>query len=162
MVKKTIKKKKNQLINFTIILKKVKSNGKGITYQISNLRKDWDFSRYVKTIMRRIYRARFFKRVNIINRDHVYRMNWSKNQIQFEQIKATPKYINNNNFYVKVKNGMVFVKNKGRFKRNLNQFKKFKKFKFYNNKINNQNLLGKIFNEINNNKNIKNNENSLL
>lgn len=44
-------------------------------------------------------------------------MKWSEKQIQFEKIKATPRYINNNNFFVKVKNAMIFVINKGKFKK---------------------------------------------
>ena len=67
----------------------------------------------MKNIMKRIYRARFYKRVNFRNLDHVFRMKWSEKQIQFEKIKATPRYINNNNFFVKVKNAMIFVINKG-------------------------------------------------
>ena len=47
-------------------------------------------------------------------------MKWSEKQIQFEKIQATQKYINNNSFFVKIKNAMIFVINKGKFKKNLN------------------------------------------
>ena len=46
-------------------------------------------------------------------------MKWSEKQIQFEKIQATQRYINNN-FFVKVKNAMIFVINKRKFKKNLN------------------------------------------
>ena len=144
-----------------IIFKKDEKIEKGITYAISTLSKDWDFSRHMKNILKRIYRSRYYRRINTYNLNHVFRMKWSKNQIQFEKIQATTRFINNNNFFVKVGNSMVFVKNKGRFKKNLNFFKKFKnlnKFKNYNNKNNNQNLSGKLSNQ-NNNKNINNSNN---
>ena len=80
----------------------------------------------MKNILKRIYRSRYYRRINTYNLNHVFRMKWSKNQIQFEKIQATTRFINNNNFFVKVGNSMVFVKNKGRFKKNLNFFKKFK------------------------------------
>ena len=124
-----------------IIFKKDKNTEKNITYEISTKSKDWEFSRQMKNIMKRIYRARYYKRVNFRNLDHVFRMKWSENQIQFEKIKATQRYVNNNNFFVKVKNAMIFVINKGKFKKNLNRFNKFK---FYNNFYNNQNLLDLI------------------
>lgn len=80
----------------------------------------------MKNILKRLYRSRYNRRINTYNLNHVFRMKWSKNQIQFEKIQATTRYINNNNFFVKVGNNMVFVKNKGRFKRNLNFLKNLK------------------------------------
>ena len=159
----TDEKEKILADKFKIIFQKDEKIEKGITYEISTLSKDWDFSRHMKNILKRLYRSRNNKRINTYNLNHVYRMKWSKNQIQFEKIQATTRYINNNNFFVKVGNNMVFVKNKGRFKRNLNFFKKFKnlnKFKNYNNKNNNQNLLGNLPNQNNNNKNLNNNRNN--
>ena len=80
----------------------------------------------MKNIMKIIYRTRYYNRVNFRNLVHVFRMKWSEKQIQFEKIKTTQKYINNNNFFVKVKNAMIFVINKGKFKKYLNRFNKFK------------------------------------
>ena len=106
--------------------------------------------------MKRINYSRITKRININNLKYVYRMKWSEKQIQFIKIQATPKYVNNNNFFVKIKNYMVFVKNKGKFKKNLNFFKKFKKFKNYNIKKKNQNFSGNLPNQLNNKNNINN------
>ena len=159
----TEEKEKILADKFKIIFKKDEKTEKGITYEISTLSKDWDFSRHMKNILKRLYRSRYNRRINTYNLNHVFRMKWSKNQIQFEKIQATTRYINNNNFFVKVGNNMVFVKNKGRFKRNLNFFKKFKnlnKFKNYNNKNNNQNLLGNLPNQNNNNRKFNNNRNN--
>jgi hypothetical protein len=159
----TEEKEKILADKFKIIFKKDEKTEKGITYEISTLSKDWDFSRHMKNILKRLYRSRYNRRINTYNLNHVFRMKWSKNQIQFEKIQATTRYINNNNFFVKVGNSMVFVKNKGRFKRNLNFFKKFKnlnKFKNYNNKNNNQNLLGNLPNQNNNNRKFNNNRNN--
>ena len=156
-------KEKILVDKFKIIFKKDEKTEKGITYEISSISKDWDFSRNMKNILKRLYRSRYNRRINTYNLNHVFRMKWSKNQIQFEKIQATTRYINNNNFFVKVGNSMVFVKNKGRFKRNLNFFKKFKnlnKFKNYNNKNNNQNLSGNLPNQNNNNRKFNNNRNN--
>ena len=159
----TEEKEKILADKFKIIFKKDEKTEKGITYEISSISKDWDFSRNMKNILKRLYRSRYNRRINTYNLNHVFRLKWSKNQIQFEKIQATTRYINNNNFFVKVGNSMVFVKNKGRFKRNLNFFKKFKnlnKFKNYNNKNNNQNLLGNLPNQNNNNRKFNNNRNN--
>ena len=166
-------KEKELADKYKIIFKRDENNEKGIIYEISTLNKDWNFSRHMKNIMNRIFRARFYKRVNIKNLDHVYRMKWSQKQVQFEKIQATPRYIYNNNFFVKIGNKMVFIKNKGKFKKNLNfnrnfknfnrNFKNFKynkNFKFNNNKNNNQNLLGNLSNENNVNNNNRNNNNN--
>ena len=150
-------KEKELVDKCKIIFKKDKDTEKNIVYEISTKCNDWEFSRQMKNIMKRIYRARFYKRVNFRNLDHVFRMKWSEKQIQFEKIKATPRYINNNNFFVKVKNAMIFVINKGKFKKNLNRFNKFK---FYNNYFNNQNLLGKFNKNFNNNQNVNRNMNN--
>ena len=150
-------KEKELVDKCKIVFKKDKDTEKNITYEISTKSKDWEFSRQMKNIMKRIYRARYYKRVNFRNLDHVFRMKWSENQIQFEKIKATQRYVNNNNFFVKVKNAMIFVINKGKFKKNLNRFNKFK---FYNNFYNNQNLLGKFNNNFNTNQNVNRNINN--
>ena len=110
-------KEKELVDKCKIVFKKDKNTEKNITYEISTKSKDWEFSRQMKNIMKRIYRARYYKRVNFRNLDHVFRMKWSENQIQFEKIKATQRYVNNNNFFVKVKNAMIFVINKGKFKK---------------------------------------------
>ena len=39
---------------FQVILKKDKDTEKGITYQFSTLGKEWDFSRHIKNILRRL------------------------------------------------------------------------------------------------------------
>ena len=150
-------KEKDLVDKCKIIFKKDKNTEKNITYEISTKCKDWEFSRQMKNILKRIYRSRYYKRVNFRNLDHVFRMKWSEKQIQFEKIQATQRYINNNNFFVKVKNAMIFVINKGKFKKNLNRFNKFK---FYNNKYNNQNLLGKFKNNFNTNQNVNRNINN--
>ena len=70
-----------------IIFKKDKNTEKSITYEISTIGKDWDFSRHMKNIMRRVSRARNFKRINFRNLDYVFKLKWSSKQIQFEKIK---------------------------------------------------------------------------
>ena len=105
-------KEKELVDKFKIIFKKDKNIENNIIYEISTLCKDWDFSRHMKNVMKRLYRSRFYRRINLRNLDHVYRLKWSKKQIQFEKIQATQKYINNNNFFVKFKNSMILVKNK--------------------------------------------------
>ena len=93
-----------------IIFKKDKNTEKSITYEISTIGKDWDFSRHMKNIMRRVSRARNFKRINFRNLDYVFKLKWSSKQIQFEKIKATQRFINNNSFFVKIKNAYIFIK----------------------------------------------------
>ena len=60
-----------------IIFKKDKNTEKSITYEISTIGKDWDFSRHMKNIMRRVSRARNFKRINFRNLDYVFKLKWS-------------------------------------------------------------------------------------
>ena len=72
-----------------IIFKKDKNTEKSINYETSTKCKDWDFSRHMKNIMKRVSRARNFKRINFRNLDYVLKLKWSNKQIQFEKIKAT-------------------------------------------------------------------------
>ena len=37
-------------------------------------------------------------------------MKWTEIQINFVKIQVTPKYVNNNNLFGKIKNDFVFVK----------------------------------------------------
>jgi hypothetical protein len=101
-----------------IIFKKDKNTEKSINYEISTIAKDWDFSRHMKNIMRRVSRARNFKRINFRNLDYVFKLKWSSKQIQFEKIKATQRFINNNSFFVKIKNAYIFIKR--RFQSKIN------------------------------------------
>ena len=136
-----------------IIFKKDKNTEKSITYEISTIGKDWDFSRHMKNIMRRVSRARNFKRINFRNLDYVFKLKWSSKQIQFEKIKATQRFINNNSFFVKIKNAYIFIKR--RFQSKINQFR----FNNYNKNFN-QNSLGKFYkNGRNNNMNCRRNNN---
>ena len=156
-------KEKELVDKFKIIFKKDKNIENNIIYEISTLCKDWDFSRHMKNVMKRLYRSRYYRRINLRNLDHVYRLKWSKKQIQFEKIQATQKYINNNNFFVKFKNSMILVKNKKRYSNNF-KFNRFNRVNYYNNKNISQNLLGKFnkdFNtKLNVNTNINNKNNS--
>ena len=136
-----------------IIFKKDKNTEKSITYEISTIGKDWDFSRHMKNIMRRVSRARNFKRINFRNLDYVFKLKGSSKQVQFEKIKATQRFINNNSFFVKIKNAYIFIKR--RFQSKINQFR----FNNYNKNFN-QNSSGKFYkNGRNNNMNYRRNNN---
>ena len=149
-----------------IIFKKDEKIEKGITYAISTLSKDWDFSRHMKNILKRIYRSRYYRRINTYNLNHVFRMKWSKNQIQFEKIQATTRFKNynnkNNNQNLSGKlsnqnnNKNINNSNNGKNQRNVNNNKtfnkrriiklfkkKFNKNRFYNRKkyFNNQRIV---------------------
>ena len=58
----------------------------------------------------RVSRARNFKRINFRNLDYVFKLKWRNKQIQFEKIKATQRFINNNSFFVNIKNAFIFIK----------------------------------------------------
>ena len=107
----------------------------------------------MKNIMKRVSRAWNFKRINFRNLDYVFKLKWSSKQIQFEKIKANQRFINNNSFFVKIKNSFIFIKR--RFQ------SKFSQFRLNNyNKNFNQNLLGKFYkNGRNNNMNYRRNNN---
>ena len=75
----------------------------------------------MKNIMKRVSRARNFKRINFRNLDYVFKLKWSSKQIQFDKIKATQRFINNNSFFVKIKNAFIFIKR--RFQSKINQFR---------------------------------------
>ena len=141
---------------FKVILKKDKDTEKGITYQVSTLGKDWDFSRHMKNILRRLNFSRFNRRINIRNYEYVFKMVWTNNQVQFVKTPATPKFINYNKFFVKIGNNMVYVNNRRRFfRRNFNNFRMFRKDKNNNYNIKNyQNLSSKNNNQ--NNRNLNN------
>lgn len=154
---------------FKVILKKDKDTEKGITYQVSTLGKEWDFTRHMKNILRRLNFSRYNRRVNIRKYEYVFKMVWTNNQVQFIKTPATPKFINYNKFFVKIGNNMVYVNNRRRFfRRNFNDFGRFRKDKNNNYNIKNyQNLSSKnndqnnrnSNNRYNNNKN-KNNRNN--
>ena len=67
-------KEKDLVDKCKIIFKKDKNTEKNISYVISAKCKDLEFSRQMKNIMKRIYRSRFYNRVNSRNLDHVFRM----------------------------------------------------------------------------------------
>jgi hypothetical protein len=146
---------------FKVILKKDSNTERGITYQVAALGKEWDFSRHMKNILRRLNFSRYNRGVNIRNFEYVFKMVWTKDQVQFIKTPATPKFINYNKFFVKIGSNMVYVNNRRRFfKRNVNDFGMFRKDKnnFYNIK-NSQNLSSKNNNQNNRNFNIKNRNN---
>ena len=119
--------------------------------------------------MRRLNNSINNRKVNMKNYEYVFKMVWTKDQIQFIKTAATPKFINNNKFFVKIGNNMVFVNKKRRFyRRNFKPFGWFRKDKNNNYNIkNSQNLSSKSdkknnrnFNNENlNNKNINNRNN---
>ena len=163
-ITKDCEEKENEFAEkFKVILKKDKDTEKGITYQVSTLGKEWDFSRHMKNILRRLNFSRYNRRVNIRNYEYVFKMVWTNDQVQFVRTPATPKFINYNKFFVKIGNNMVYVNNRRRFfRRNFNDFGMFRKDKNNNYNIKNyQNLSSKNNNQnnINSNDSYRNNKN---
>ena len=165
-ITKESEEKENEMAEkFKIILKKDNNTEKGITYAVSKKSKEWDFSRHMKNIMKRLKSSRINKKINFKNLNYVFKLIWTDSQIQFIKISATPKYINNNQFFVKVGNNMIFVKYRRRIRSNTNFSNVVIKDKNKNNYNKNiiQNLSGILNNENNrnkrNNKKIKNNKN---
>ena len=163
-ITKDCEEKENEFAEkFKVILKKDKDTEKGITYQVSTLGKEWDFSRHMKNILRRLNFSRYNRRVNIRNYEYVFKMVWTNDQVQFVRTPATPKFINYNKFFVKIGNNMVYVNNRRRFfRRNFNDFGRFRKDKNNNYNIKNyQNLSSKNNNQnnINSNNSYRNNKN---
>ena len=163
-ITKDCEEKENEFAEkFKVILKKDKDTEKGITYQVSTLGKEWDFSRHMKNILRRLNFSRYNRRVNIRNYEYVFKMVWTNDQVQFVRTPATPKFINYNKFFVKIGNNMVYVNNRRRFfRRNFNDFGMFRKDKNNNYNIKNyQNLSSKNNNQnnINSNNSYRNNKN---
>jgi len=152
-----------------VILKKDNDTEKGITYAVSTLGKGWEFDRHMKNIMKRLNNSINIRKVNMKKFEYVFKMIWTKDQIQFVKTPATPKFMNNNKFFVKIGNNMVYVNKKRRFyRRNFKAFGLFRKDKNNNyNFKNSQNLSSKndkknnrnFNNESSNNKNINNRNN---
>ena len=117
----------------------------------------------MKNILRRLNFSRYNRRVNIRNYEYVFKMVWTNDQVQFVRTPATPKFINYNKFFVKIGNNMVYVNNRRRFfRRNFNDFGRFRKDKNNNYNIKNyQNLSSKNNNQnnINSNNRYRNNKN---
>ena len=167
--------KENEFVQkIKITFKKDEEENDKIIYEVSNLYKDWDFKRHMVNIIKRINRTRIVHRVNLKQLKHIYIMKFNDKQIHFEKKEAINKIVQNSNFYVKTKNGFIFVNNKRRkFKNNRrNKFnnKKFNKnknynrnnnYKYTNNNKNNTNLIKAFANLINGNKrnNFNNNRN---
>ena len=167
--------KENELVQkLKVTFKKDEEENDKIIYEVSNLYKDWDFKRHMVNIIKRINRTRIVHRVNLNQLKHIYIMKFNDKQIHFEKKEAINKIVQNNNFYVKTKNGFIFVNNKRRkFKNNRrNKFnnKKFNNnknynrknnYKYSNNNKNNTNLIKAFTNLINGNKrnNFNNNRN---
>jgi len=136
-----------------ISFKKDEDEKDKIIYEVSNLYKEWDFKRHIKSIFKRINKAKEIKRINLNKLKYVYILKFTENQIHFIKKEAILNFVKNNNFlnfvknnnfYVKIGNNFIFVNNKRR--------------KFYNNRK----WYGKNFNyrknnSINKNGNIKNN-----
>ena len=169
ITKDCLEKENEYAEKFKVILKKDEDTEKGITYAVSKLGKDWNFDRHMKNIMRRLNNSINIRKVNIKNFEYVFKMVWTKDQIQFIKTPATPKFINNNKFFVKIGSNMVYVNRKRRFYRsNFKAFGLFRKDKNNNyNFKNSQNLSSKndkknnrnFNNENSNNKNINNRKN---
>ena len=120
--------KENELVQkLKITFKKDEEENDKIIYEVSNLYKDWDFKRHMVNIIKRINRTRIVHRVNLNQLKHIYIMKFNDKQIHFEKIN---KIVQNNNFYVKIKNGFIFVNNKRR------KFKNNTRNKFNNKKFN--------------------------
>ena len=117
----------------------------------------------MKNILRRLNFSRYNRRVNIRNYEYVFKMVWTNDQVQFVRTPATPKFINYNKFFVKIGNNMVYVNNRRKFfRRNFNDFGRFRKDKNNNYNIKNyQNLSSKNNNQnnINSNNSYRNNKN---
>jgi len=95
-----------------------------IVYEISTLCKDWDFSRHMKNIIKRINTSKPIFKVNLRKLETVYIMKWNDKQIQFIPQKAISDFIYSKNYYVKIGNNMIYVKN-NRNKKFYNQKKIF-------------------------------------
>ena len=138
-----------------------------IVYEVSTLCKDWNFSRHMKNIIKRINMSKSIFKVNLRKLETVYIMKWNDKQIQFIPQKAISDFIYSKNYYVKFGNNMIYVKN-NRNKKFYNQkkifYRTFKKNNF-NFKKNFKNNNIKKFNKTNytNNyqKNNKTNKNTI-
>ena len=74
-ITKDCEEKENEFAEkFKVILKKDKDTEKGITYQVSTLGKEWNFTRHMKNILRRLNFSRYNRRVNIRNYEYVFKM----------------------------------------------------------------------------------------
>ena len=142
-------KKEKEVVDKAKIIFKKSINNDIIIYEISTLCKDWEFSRYMKNIFKRVTRSNIRYKVNLKKLEKVYLMTWSEKQIQFTPKNATSNFIYSKNYFVIQGNNFVYVKNNRR--RNYRRKFYFKKNKKYNK--NN----GRYRNRLN-----KNNENNIV
>ena len=164
-----------------IIFKKDEEENDKIIYEVSNLYKDWDFKRNMKNIFKRINNSRKIKRINLNKLKYVYILKFTENQIHFIKKEAILNFINNSNFYVKIKNNFVFVNNRRRkfynkrkwngknfnYRRNnfINKNGNFNNNRFKDNNLNRKNNINnfnnnKSINQMNNNSNRRNQNNN--
>ena len=154
----TEEKEKELVKKIKISLKKDEDENEKIIYEVSNKEEKWEFKRHIKNIINRINRGRITYRVNFNKLKYIYIMKFNDDQIQFIKTNAISNYVYNYNYYVKIRNGFVFVNNKRR--KFYNRKNKFNAKKFNNNrnfKRNNTNIsFGNNNNRSNKNKQIGN------
>ena len=85
-----------------------------IVYEVSTLCKDWDFSRHIKNVIKRINNSRPIFKVNLRKLENVYIMKWNNKQIQFIPQKAISEFIYSKNYYFNYGNSIIYVKNKNK------------------------------------------------
>ena len=142
-------KKEKEVVDKAKIIFKKSINNDIIIYEISTLCKDWEFSRYMKNVFKRVTRSNIRYKVNLKKLEKVYLMTWSEKQIQFTPQNATSNFIYSKNYFVIQGNNFVYVKNNRR--RNYRR-----RFYFNKNKKYNKNN-GRYRNRTN-----KNNENNIV
>ncbi len=110
----TEEKEKEFVKKIKISFKKDEDENEKITYEVSKKEEKWEFKRHIKNIINRINRGRITYRVNFNKLKYIYIMKFNDDQIQFVKTDAISKHVYNYNYYVKIKNGYVFVNNKRR------------------------------------------------
>ena len=86
-------KKEKEVVDKAKIIFKKSINNDIIIYEISTLCKDWEFSRYMKNIFKRVTRSNIRYKVNLKKLEKVYLMTWSEKQIQFTPQNAISNFI---------------------------------------------------------------------